>query len=268
MGREGGRALDWTFAATVFFLALGVSFASGLLGIGGGIIMTPLLLYLPPAVGLTPLDMREVAGLTMVQGLFGAASGVLRHNKYGFVSRSLVAYMGSTIAVCSLLGAVLSRSVTADALQAVFAVLAAVAAGLMFLPKREGDKIGHDGSLKFNRPLAIAVAATVGGLGGLVGQGGAFILIPLMLYVLGLPTRLTLGSSLGIVLFSALAGFAGKLGTGQIDLFLAGFLVVGAVPGAQLGGFLSKRVSAGRLRLLLAILILLTAVKMIYELLV
>ncbi len=259
--------MDWGLGIVVFCLTLGVSVVSGLLGIGGGIVLTPLLLYLPPALGFSPLDMKEVAGLTMVQGLFGAASGVLRHSRYGFVNRTIVRYMGSTIALSSLLGAVVSHFVEAHTLQAIFAGLAVIAAGLMFIPRRENDEQANGKELHFNRPLAIAVAATVGGLGGMVGQGGAFILVPLMLYVLRLPTRITLGSSLGIVLFSALAGFTGKVGTGQIDLFLAAFLVAGAVPGAQLGGYLSKRVSAVRLRKVLAILIVLTAVKMWYELL-
>jgi uncharacterized protein len=265
--QSGRQLLEWSLGVLVLCLTAGVSVGSGLLGIGGGIILTPLLLYLPPAFGLGPLDMKEVAGLTMVQGLFGAASGGLRHYKYGFVNRRLVAYMGPTIAISSLLGAVSSHFIEARALQAIFAGLAVIAAGLMFVPRRKEDEHDDGKETPFNRPLSIIVAIAVGVLGGMVGQGGAFILVPLMLYVLRLPTRITLGSSLGIVLFSAFAGVAGKLVTGQIDLPLAAFLVAGAVPGAQIGGYLSKRVSTVRLRKVLAILIVFTAIKMGYELL-
>lgn len=251
---------------TVFGVTLLVGVVSGLVGIGGGIILTPLLLYLPPAIGLAPLGMKGVAGLTMVQGLFAAASGMVRHNRYGFVNRSVVLCMGSTIAGSSLLGAVLSHYIEARTMQALFAGLAALAAGLLIFNRREEEE-GNDKDVPFNRSLAIIIAASVGILGGIVGQGGAFILIPLMLYVLRLPTRITLGSSLGIVLFSTATGFIGKLGTGQIDLTLAAFLVAGAVPGAQVGGYLSRRVSAVRLRKFLAILIALTAIKMWYEIL-
>ncbi len=253
----------------VFTLALGVGLLSGLLGIGGGIILTPLLLYLPSALGLSSPDMKEVAGLTMVQGLFSSASGVLRHHKYGFVDRILVAWMGSVMALTSLGGALISYVVKVRTLEALFALLAIVAAGLMFISKKDNEEqnCNCNGIVLFNRYSAVAIAAAVGFLGGLVGQGGAFILIPLMLSILKLPTRTVLGSSLGIVFFSALAGFIGKLSTGQIDLFLAAFLVAGAIPGAQLGGFLSKRVTTLHLRYLLALLIGFTAIKMWYELL-
>lgn len=163
-------------------------------------------------------------------------------------------------------GAVLSKYVGQDTLIAIFALLALVAAGLMLLPKDEGDdkSIG----IELNRLLAILVSVAVGFLGGRVGQGGAFILIPLMLYVLKLPTRITIGSSLGIVLFSAAAGLIAKLGTGQIVLPLALALAVGAVPGARLGGYVSKRVSTRTLRGVLAALIGLTAANMWWGLLV
>lgn len=260
-----GENLNLGLEFLVFTLASGVSVASGLVGLGGGILMTPLLLYLPPALGLGSLDMKAVAGLTMVQGLFAAASGVLRHGRYGFVNIRLVSYMGSTAALSSLTGAIASQFVSTRTLEIVFACLALLASGLMFLPKRENEEQSYERHPILNRPLAIAMAAIIGFLGGLVGQGGAFILVPLMLYVLRLPTRVTLGSSLGIVFCAALAGFIGKLGTGQIDLFLALFLIAGAIPGAQLGGYLSKRTAAAHLRHLLAVFILMAAMKMWYE---
>lgn len=106
----------------------------------------------------------------------------------------------------------------------------------------------------------------VGLLGGIVGQGGAFVLIPIMLYVLKIPTRIALGSSVAISFLSALAGFAGKWGTGQIPFVMALVLVTGAVLGAQAGGRLSKRLQTVSLRTILSMLISFTALKMWFEL--
>jgi uncharacterized membrane protein YfcA len=75
-------------------LGIFTGFISGLLGIGGGIVMAPLLLYVPPLFGLEPFSMRVVAGLTIVQGLLGCFSGGLTHRKFSFVSDKLSAYMG------------------------------------------------------------------------------------------------------------------------------------------------------------------------------
>lgn len=249
----------------VGLLGLCVSFLSGLLGIGGGIVMAPALLYLPPLLGAGELDMRAVAGLTITQGLAACLFAGLRHNKYRFVSRPLVAVMGPTILLAALAGGVLSKYVPNEALLAVFAGLALLAAALMLIPKgAEGDDAVAD-DVAFSRPRAIAIALSIGFLGGLVGQGGSFILIPLMLYALRLPTRVVIGSNLGIVFFSSLAGFVGKAATGQIPLLLACALVVGAIPGSQAGSYVSKRTEPGKLRFGLALVVVLAAVKMCSE---
>ena len=67
-------------------LGLVTGFLSGLLGIGGGIIMAPLLLFIPPLFGIKPLSMQVVAGLTIVQGLVACVSGALTHRRFHFVS--------------------------------------------------------------------------------------------------------------------------------------------------------------------------------------
>lgn len=248
----------------VFGLVVG--FIAGMLGIGGGIIMAPLLLYLPPLLGVGQLDMKDVAGLTMVQGLVATLSGVLVHRRFRFVSHELVIWMGSSIAIASLAGATLSKWAPEAALRGIFAVIALVAATMMFLPKREANEDFTAEQVSFSKPLAVAVAVFVGFFTGMVGQGGAFLLIPTMLYVLRLPIRVVIGSSLGIVFFSALAGFIGKLSTGQIPFLPALALVASVVPAAQLGGYVSRRTPTKLLRMMLAVLIALTAVKMGMEL--
>jgi uncharacterized membrane protein YfcA len=154
-----------------------------------------------------------------------------------------------------LVGALVSGSVDGSVLELLFVVLAVVAAIMMIFPTREPETDAEAMLLHFNRPAAIACAATVGLLGGAVGQGGSFLLIPLMLHVLRVPTRVALGSNLAIVVIASLAGFIGKASTGQIEPILAFFVALGALPGAQLGSALSKHVRPRKLRLALAILI-------------
>jgi len=257
--------MDLHTATIVFFLGLGVSFFSGFLGIGGGIIMAPALLYLLPLLGGVGLDMKAVTGLTITQGLFACLSGAIRHGRYSFVSRSLVIYMGSAILISALTGAVISRSMHNNVLVGIFAALALVAAVLMFIPQPQRDEEVPLDEVRFNKAAAVGVAVLVGLLGGMVGQGGSFILIPLMLFVLKIPTRIALGSNLAIVFISSAAGFTGKFATGQVPLVLALVLVLGALPGAQIGGYVSKRTQPRVLRMVLACVIAFAAARMWYD---
>lgn len=252
-------------AVTLAGLGLVGGFFSGWLGIGGGIIMAPLLLYVPAALSVGVLDMKTIAGLTMVQSLFATGSGVIVHRRFRSVSRGLVLWMGTSIAAASLAGALLSHLLSARALLGIFTVLAFIAAGMMFIPRREQEEpLVQD--VKYNRRLAVLCALGVGLAGGLVGQSGAFIVIPVMLYILKIPTRVTIGSSLGIVFLAALAGSIGKAATGQIDWPMAAFCVIGALAGSQAGSYLSHRTRRRRLRQVLAVIIAITAIRMALDL--
>ena len=243
--------------------ALGATtgFLSGLLGIGGGIIMAPLLLYVPPLLGFEPLTMRAVAGLTIVQGLAACISGALTHRRFGSMSDRLVLYMGTPIFVAAAIGGAAARFVPNRILLGVFGLLAAVAALLMLVPMRRDGERPQGFDLVFSRSRAVASAAGVGLLGGLVGQGGSFILIPLMTSFVRVPTRLAIGSNLAIVLLSTTAAFIGKAVTGQIEWLLAVPLVLTVVPAAHFGSRVSHRVPVLQLRRVLAVLISLAAVR-------
>ncbi len=96
----------------------------------------------------------------------------------------------------------------------------------------------------------------------MVGAPGAFIYIPIMIYLLNIPTRIVIGSTLGIVFLGALAGTVGKMASGQILWPAALALVVGTVPGAQFRGGMSKKVNTKYLRIAIAIIIAVTGLKM------
>ena len=255
--------------ALVGLIGLASGILAGLVGLGGGILSAPLLLFAPGLLGLGELPVKEVTGLTMVQGLAGALSGVVRHRSYGFVSRRLVGYMGVSVAVFALIGALLSHWVPDRGILAVFAGMAMVAALLIFLPKPDnsGDQ-DNPGEVPFNLPLAVALACLIGLGGGMVGQAGSFILIPTMIYVLRIPTRFAIGSNLGIILLAALAGLAGKLATAQVPLLLAAALAGGAMPGAQLGAWIGRRVQPQKLRYILAVVVGLAALKIWWDVII
>jgi hypothetical protein len=259
--------MEYPFLVSLIFLGLGGGFLSGLLGLGGAIFMIPLLLYVPPLLGVGQLDMKQVAAISMVQVLAASLSGLIVHNKNRFVSVSLLLYMGIGNAIGNLAGSIFSKQVDSAFLLAIFATMAVIAAIVMFIPKREqGTEIKPE-ELVYNKPLASAFGLAIGCFGGMVGAPGAFIYIPIMIYILNIPTRIVIGSTLGIVLFGAVMGTIGKAMTGQIIWPYAIALVIGTIPGAQLGGRVSKKTNTKYLRLAIAVIIAVTGLRMWYQVL-
>jgi uncharacterized protein len=246
------------------FLALtgaSVGFLSGLLGIGGGIVMFPLLLYVPPLLGLQGIDVKNITGLTMVQGFFSALTAMLYYHKNALVNRSLVVTLGLSLFLSSLLGSLISKQVPDRPLLMVFGTLALIASVMMFIPRSyHRDELTED-KVVYHKTTAVLIGVVLGFCIGLVGQGGAFILIPTLLYVLKIPLRVALGSTLAIGLFSSSAGLVGKVATGQVPFLLAVPLLAGAVPTARLGSIVGKKTNTRYLKWLLAAIICATAVK-------
>lgn len=231
------------------------AFFSGLLGIGGAIITIPLLLYVPGMLGVGVFSMKEITGMALVQVFFGSLSGVLAHQKMGHINREPVVVMGACMVFSSFVGAVVSKYIDGEVLKAVFAVIALVAAFTIFISKKNDEDQGFI-KINFGKKLVAAGSAVgVGFLAGMIGVGGAFVLIPVMIRVLKIPTKTAMGSALVMLLFSAFAGILGKLSTGQLPLYNSLPLIIGALPGAQIGGLLNKKTRPVTLRRVLALVI-------------
>jgi uncharacterized membrane protein YfcA len=242
-------------------LGFGAAFLSGMVGVGGAVVLIPLLLYVPPLLGLSTLGIKLIAGITIVQVTAGALSAASGHRNGGHVDRRLVTTIGPTMIVASFVGAYGSAFFAPIVLEAVFATLAVIAAALM-LGLRNRTPEPTDGPPAFDRRIAIAIGAVVGVLAGFIGAGGAFFLAPVLLYGLGIPMRYVVGSSVGIVAVSSGAGLLGKAVTGQVDWLLAAALVIGALPGGRVGAIVSRRTSPYRLGIVLGVVILVVAIRM------
>lgn len=257
--------MDFYFLGLLAALGLGGGFLSGLLGLGGAIFMIPLLLYVPPLFGVGQLDMKQVAAVSMVQVLSASLSGLIVHHKNKFVSTSLLLTMGLGNALGNFAGSLFSKYTGSSFLLAIFATMAVIAAIVMFIPKREQGGDIQPAELEYNKPLAAVISLAIGIFGGMVGAPGAFVYIPAMIYILGIPTRIVIGSTLGIVFFGAVMGTIGKALTGQIIWPYAIALVIGTIPGAQLGGRVSKKTDTRHLRFAIAVIIAITGLRMWYQ---
>ncbi|KMY44010.1 membrane protein [Bacillus sp. FJAT-27916] len=252
--------MDLTFIVVIFLIGFIGSFVSGMLGVGGSIIKYPMLLYIPPLFGLAAFSAHEVSGISAVQVLFASIAGVWAFRKGGYLNKSLIVYMGVSILIGSFIGSYGSSFLSEEGVNIVYGVLAVVAAVMMFIPKKQVDDIPLN-EVTFNKPLAAILALIVGVGSGIVGAAGGFMLVPIMLTVLKIPTRMTIATSLAVTFISSIGGTAGKLMTGQVDYGPAIIMIIASVIAAPLGAKLSKNMNTKVLQMILALLIAGTAVK-------
>jgi len=272
----------------LLIIALGglVGILSGMFGVGGGFLTTPLLIFygIPPAVAVA-------SATTQITG--SSVSGVYAHARRGGVDFKMGGVMIAGGSVGSLVGAVLFRllqkSGQIDLVIGGLYVLLLGSIGALMLkdalitlgwapaPETPANKPHHVrwvaalpmrwrfyASGLYLSPLApLGLGFLAGILTVLLGVGGGFILVPAMIYLLGMAARVVVGTSLVMILaVSAVTTMVHAMTTHAVDIVLAALLLVGGVIGAQYGAVLATRLRPDLLRLALSIIILLVALRM------
>ena len=271
----------------LFIVALGllVGVLSGMFGVGGGFLTTPLLIFygIPPTVAVASAS-------TQITG--ASVSGVMVHLRRGGVDFKMGAVLIVGGVFGSLAGAALFRVLQASGqidlvIGSLYVMLLGGIGALMlrdalialgYIPAPQGeDRPRHNrwvASLPLRwrfytsglyvSPLAPLVLGFVAGmLTLLLGIGGGFILVPAMIYLLGMAARVVIGTSLVMILaVSAAATFIHAMTTQSVDIVLAALLLVGGVIGAQYGALLTTRLKPDLLRLSLGVIILMVALRM------
>ncbi|TWI54091.1 sulfite exporter TauE/SafE family protein [Halalkalibacter nanhaiisediminis] len=252
------------FIITLFLIGFIGSFISGMVGIGGSIIKYPMLLYIPALLGFSAFTAHEVAGISAVQVFFATIGGVWAYRKGGYLNKTLIIYMGSSIIIGSFIGGFGSTLLSEGQINLVYAILATIAAVLMFVPKKGLDDKSMD-QVIFNKGLAAILALIVGIASGIVGAAGAFILVPIMLVVLKIPTRMTIATSLAITFLSSIGATVGKIATDQVLFWPAVIMVIASIIASPLGAVVGKKMNTKILQWILALLIVATSLKIWFD---
>jgi hypothetical protein len=252
--------IGMSFIFGLFLLGLVGAFISGLVGIGGAIINYPILLYAPPLLGIATFTAHEVSGISAVQVLAATLAAVWTYRKSGLIHNPLVVYMGISIVVGSFLGGFGSNELSENVVNMIYGILATLAAVMMFIPKKLVEDVPAN-QLVFNKWLATTLAFCVGIAAGVVGAGGSFILVPIMLVVLKIPLRITIATSLAITFISSIGSTIGKIATDQVLYGPAAIIVVASLIAAPLGVKLGQKMNTKVLQWILAVLIVGTSIK-------
>ncbi|PJY99131.1 hypothetical protein CPT06_17010 [Bacillus vallismortis] len=252
--------MDMAFMITLFMIGFIGAFISGMVGIGGSVIHYPMLLYIPALVGVTSLTAHEVSGIGAIQVFFATLGGVWAYRKSGFLNKPLIIYMGSSILIGSVLGSYFSHLISEKGMNFIYGILAIIAVILMFIPKK-GHEHTEGEEVIFHKWLASSLALVIGGVSGILGAGGAFILVPIMLSILKIPVRITVASSLAITFLSSIGATVGKVITGQVLFVPALVLMIASLIASPIGAKVGQKVNTTFLQWILALLITATAIK-------
>jgi uncharacterized protein len=250
-----------TLVAMLVGLGFVGGFFAGLLGFGGGVLMFPLLFYVPPLLGLGPMDVKTVAAIVASQVFFSTLTGGMAHLRSGQVQGRLTLTAGTVSAASAFAGSIASKWVSERFLLVLFGIVTVITVLIMLLPAQAR---AHQSTTVENLSvpqLPLVLYSLVTGLViGFLGAGN-FIFVPVLIYILSVPTRIAIGSSLFIAMMNTASGFLGKLVTGQVPLVAAGLVVAGAMVGALAGERVHRRLSSQMLRRVYAILVALIAVR-------
>lgn len=271
----------------ILLLGAAVGFLSGVFGVGGGFLTTPFLIFmgLPPAIAV---------GTQANQLVASSVTGVLGHWKKNNVDFKMAGIMLSGSFFGSLLGVLVFRLFLQygqiDLLIPISYVLILGTIGLMMLYEsartlskkspggEEGFRPLYQNDFFKNLPYEITfpksklymsalLPSGIGFIGGflvsVMGIGGGFLLVPAMIYILGMPTLLVAGTSLvQIMVTTAFATMMHAVANNTVDLVLAFFLILGGVIGAQIGVRISKYARGAYGRVILALILLAVAVRL------
>ena len=274
-------------------LGAGVGFLSGMFGVGGGFLMTPLLMFIgvPPAVAVSTEANQIVAS---------SASGALAHWRRQTLDPKMGLLLLAGGASGSIFGvqlfAILRGLGQIDLIISLSYVgFLGIIGGLMFVEsvrtmirqpgqasRREtgGSKRSWIDALPFKMRFPrsklyisvippVAIGFFVGTLAAIMGVGGGFVMVPAMIYILRMPTNVVVGTSLFQILFvTALTTFLQAAQNQTVDIVLALLLIVGGVIGAQFGARAGRHVKAEQLRAALALMVLAVCGKLGWDLVV
>ncbi|MCX7353947.1 MAG: sulfite exporter TauE/SafE family protein [Alphaproteobacteria bacterium] len=279
-------------AFVILGLGGAVGFLSGLFGAGGAFLLTPLLIFLgvPPAVAVGSVANELIAasvsgamahwrrknvdfrmgGVLLAGGLLGSGFGVWL---FGILRKLGQIDLTISISYVLFLGTI-----------GVFMLMESVRAIMRHLNKAPPARRGRHPNwvralplkLRFQKSrlyisalLPFGIGFFVGILSAIMGVGGGFVLIPAMIYLLGMPTAMVAGTSLFQIIFvSANVTFLQAVSHQTVDIVLAAILLIGAVVGAQYGTRFGARLPAAQLRGLLALMVLAVCGKLLFDLVV
>lgn len=235
-------------------LSVGIGITLGLLGGGGSILTTPILIY---ALGMEPKSAIATALLVVC---VTSVAGLVQHARAGNVHWRTGLFFGAAGMAGAYLGGRAAGWIPANILMGLFTVLMVVTSIAMLRGRPEVAPRAGEAAWKI-----VVNGAAVGAVTGLVGAGGGFVVVPALVLLGGLPMQTAIGTSLLVIAMNTLAGFAGHFGHVHVDYGIAMMVSAAAVVGSLLGSRLGTRIRPDTLRRGFGVFVLLMASFVLYQ---
>ena len=273
----------------IFFLSFAVGILSGLFGVGGGFLMTPFLIFLGiPPVYAVPNEANNILGtsisgstthylkgtldykmglMIVVGGAAGTIIGIYTFTYFQDIGKINIVISLSYMYILAIIGTLMLVQGVSEIDRARKKIVIRKKLHSHYwihgLPLRMKFK---KSKLYESAFTPVLIGLIVGFIAAIMGIGGAFILVPAMIYIIGMPTKLIPGTSLFVTIFvSAIVTVLHAFNYGTIDLILVTVLILGSILGVQFGQKLSEKVDSSEFKTILAILLLLVGIAIAYD---
>jgi uncharacterized membrane protein YfcA len=245
------------FAIALVLTGLAVGVLAGILGLGGGVFLVPILV----AFGFSPLS---AVATSSVPVFISAVSGVAAHMRSGELKIARAFRIGIIAAIAAQAGVQIAHFINNQLLLALFAVFLFSNIWLMQLRKN----IQHQSSITKAKPLPLGdlVIGVVGGtFSGLFGVGGGVIMVPLLVLLQKEPLKSAVRTSMAVVLVSAVSSSVGHALKGSVLWDVGGFLALGSLVGAQIGVMILPKIPESAVRKIFVSMLTLLAAYVVFK---
>ncbi|MDC3185150.1 sulfite exporter TauE/SafE family protein [Candidatus Pelagibacter sp.] len=273
----------------IFFLSFAVGILSGLFGVGGGFLMTPFLIFLGiPPVYAVPNEANNILGtsisgstthylkgtldykmglMIVIGGAAGTVIGIYTFSYFQNIGKINIVISLSYMYILAIIGTLMLVQGVSEIDRARKKIVVRKKLHSHYwihgLPLRMKFK---KSKLYESAFTPILMGLIVGFIAAIMGIGGAFILVPAMIYIIGMPTKLIPGTSLFVTIFvSAIVTVLHAFNYGTIDLILVTVLILGSILGVQFGQKISEKVDSSEFKTILAVLLLLVGIAIAYD---
>ena len=250
-----------------FGIGLVTSSIVTLLGIGGGLIILPILIY------FTDVGLKAATAISAVQVFFASSFGTFFNRLQKTINFRYATIFGISSGITYFFGSYFTKSIPENTIKVIYLCAVILALVLFYIKKSKNNNSANELELAAKRIPAksdyfkiIPIALIAGFSFGVLGVGGGFLYVPLLILLFDLPLKIAIGTSLMIVLFNAVPGIIGKLLSIKFDIFLGVAVAVGAIIGSRIGTYINKKISEKIIKTIFTLLLVMIIARVGWDL--